>query len=198
MEYVKTLFYNVFRIYGLKSLGIKSASRQATSLNWKARQSALELRQYLCTYCSQEQHLWNDFFRWAEYAQINLIWSSTGLMPFQHPCFHGQRNILIYLLWITGFYGVKEFGTVLMYTSKGWSGRPTTSGAPNHSTDQDKWFGFLPKISDCPANKSAPGILDLPKIYARSTRSHIIFNYSPVTASHHLSMPPSLNQTMLH
>ncbi|KAI2645614.1 Transposon Ty3-I Gag-Pol polyprotein [Labeo rohita] len=49
-----------------------------------ARQRKIqELGRYLRAYCHKDQHCWNRFLPWAEYAQNSLRQDTTGLTPFQ-------------------------------------------------------------------------------------------------------------------
>ncbi|KAL0180441.1 hypothetical protein M9458_025883, partial [Cirrhinus mrigala] len=106
METALELFSHVFRIYGLPEDTVSDRGPQFTSRVWQAFCKQLdisvsltsgyhpqsngqverlnqEIGRYLRTYCNREQDKWSDFLPWAEYAQISLTHSSTGLTPFQ-------------------------------------------------------------------------------------------------------------------
>lgn len=63
--------------------------------NWRTTSSLLQAttsspmasawtKNYLQSYCSQEQYWWIEVLPWAEYAQNSFTHSSSGLIPFQH------------------------------------------------------------------------------------------------------------------
>ncbi|KAK3556040.1 hypothetical protein QTP70_001859 [Hemibagrus guttatus] len=73
MQSAEAMFNHVFRNFSLPK---DISNGQAERLNQ-------EIRRFLRTYCSRQQHHWSEFLPWAEYAQNSLIHSSTGLTPFQ-------------------------------------------------------------------------------------------------------------------
>lgn len=106
METAEALINQVFRVYGLPDDIVTDRGPQFTSRVWKAFCHQLninvrltsgyhpqangqvervnqEIGRYLRSYCSCEQHQWNTFLPWAEYAQNSLTHSSTGLTTFQ-------------------------------------------------------------------------------------------------------------------
>ncbi|KAK3574552.1 hypothetical protein QTP86_009552 [Hemibagrus guttatus] len=64
-------------------IGVSLSSGYHPQSNGQAERLNQEIRRFLRTYCSRQQHHWSEFLPWAEYAQNSLIHSSTGLTPFQ-------------------------------------------------------------------------------------------------------------------
>ncbi|KAK3571358.1 hypothetical protein QTP86_008894 [Hemibagrus guttatus] len=106
LETAVTLFHQVFQNYGLPEDIVSDRGPQFTSRVWRAFCTQLgisvslssgyhpqsngqaerlnqEIGRFLRSYCSREQHRWNEFLPWAEYAQNSLTHSSTRLTPFQ-------------------------------------------------------------------------------------------------------------------
>ncbi|KAL0188420.1 hypothetical protein M9458_015519, partial [Cirrhinus mrigala] len=106
MEAAEHLFNQVFRQFGLPEEIVSDRGPQFISHVWKAffkllgvsvnlssgyhpqtngqtERKIQELGRYLRAYCQEDQHSWNRFLPWAEYAQNSLRQDSTGLTPFQ-------------------------------------------------------------------------------------------------------------------
>ncbi|KAK3545238.1 hypothetical protein QTP70_002190 [Hemibagrus guttatus] len=64
-------------------IGVSLSSGYHPQLNGQVERLNQEIGRFLRTYCSREQQRWSEFLPWAKYAQNSLIYSSTGLMPFQ-------------------------------------------------------------------------------------------------------------------
>ncbi|KAI2658094.1 Transposon Tf2-8 polyprotein [Labeo rohita] len=106
METAETLFQHLFRHFGLPEEIVSDRGPQFISHVWKAffkllgvtvnlssgyhpqtngqtERKIQELGCYLRAYCHTDQHCWNRFLPWAEYAQNSLRQDTTGLTPFQ-------------------------------------------------------------------------------------------------------------------
>ncbi|KAI2643005.1 Transposon Tf2-8 polyprotein [Labeo rohita] len=106
METAETLFQQLFRHFGLPEEIVSDRGPQFISHVWKAffkllgvsvnlssgyhpqtngqtERKIQELGRYLRAYCHKDQHCWNRFLPWAEYAQNSLRQDTTGLTPFQ-------------------------------------------------------------------------------------------------------------------
>ncbi|KAI2662970.1 Transposon Tf2-8 polyprotein [Labeo rohita] len=106
METAETLFQQLFRHFGLPEEIVSDRGPQFISHVWKAffkllgvsvnlssgyhpqtnsqtERKIQELGRYLWAYCHKDQHCWNRFLPWAEYAQNSLRQDTTGLTPFQ-------------------------------------------------------------------------------------------------------------------
>lgn len=112
LETAEHLFSHVFRNFGLPEDIVSDRGPQFISRVWKAflhllgvtvklssgyhpqtngqtEQKIQELGRYLWVYCQEDQHSWNRFLTWAEYAQNSLRQSTTGLTPFH--CIFGYQ-----------------------------------------------------------------------------------------------------------
>ncbi|KAL0179864.1 hypothetical protein M9458_025306 [Cirrhinus mrigala] len=96
METALALFNHVFRVYGLPEdiviwkafckqldINVSLTSGYHPQSNGQVERLNQEIRRYLRSYCSREQHRWSEFLPWAEYAQNSLTHSSKGLTLFQ-------------------------------------------------------------------------------------------------------------------
>ncbi|KAL0183498.1 hypothetical protein M9458_019194 [Cirrhinus mrigala] len=106
METAELLFQHLFRHFGLPEEIVSDRGPQFISHVWKAffkllgvsihlssgyhpqtngqtERKIQELGRYLRAYCYEEQHSWNRFLLWAEYAQNSLCQDTTGMTPFQ-------------------------------------------------------------------------------------------------------------------
>ncbi|KAL0190891.1 hypothetical protein M9458_013589, partial [Cirrhinus mrigala] len=106
METAELLFQHLFRHFGLPEEIVSDQGPQFISHVWKAffkllgvsvhlssgyhpqtsgqtERKIQELGRYLRAYCYEEQHSWNRFLLWAEYAQNSLRQDTTGMTPFQ-------------------------------------------------------------------------------------------------------------------
>ncbi|KAI2644849.1 Transposon Tf2-9 polyprotein [Labeo rohita] len=106
METAETLFQQLFRHFGLPEEIVSDRGPQFISHVWKAffkllgvsvnlssgyhpqtngqtERKIQELGRYLRAYCHKDQHCWNRFLPWVEYAQNSLRQDTTGLTPFQ-------------------------------------------------------------------------------------------------------------------
>ncbi len=106
LETAEALFHHVFHNYGIPEDVISNRGPQFISHVWKAFLKLLgisvsltsgyhpqtngqterkkqEIGRYLRAYCHDNQHSWNSFLPWAEYAQNSLQQTTTGLTPFQ-------------------------------------------------------------------------------------------------------------------
>ncbi len=100
------LFHHVFRNYGipediasnrgpqfishvwkafLKLLGISVSlsSGYHPQTNGQTKRKIQKIGRYLWAYCHDNQHSWNHFLPWAEYAQNSLRQTTMGLTTFQ-------------------------------------------------------------------------------------------------------------------
>ncbi len=106
LETAEALFHNLFRTFGIPEDVISDRGPQFVSCVWKAffklldvtislssgyhpqtngqtERKIQEIGRYLPAYCHDNQHSWNCFLPWAEYAQNSLKQTTTGLTPFQ-------------------------------------------------------------------------------------------------------------------
>ncbi len=106
LETAEALFHHVFRNYGIPEDIVSDRGPQFISHVWKAFLKLLgisvslssgyhpqtngqterkiqDIGKYLRAYCHDNQHSWNRFLPWAEYAQNSLRQTTTGLTPFQ-------------------------------------------------------------------------------------------------------------------
>ncbi len=106
LETAEALFHQVFRNFGLPEDIVSDRGPQFISRVWKSFFKLLgvtislssgyhprsngqtewkiqEIGRYLRSYCHDNQHGWNRFLPWAEYAQNSLKQPTTGLTPFQ-------------------------------------------------------------------------------------------------------------------
>ncbi|KAL0183501.1 hypothetical protein M9458_019197 [Cirrhinus mrigala] len=106
METAELLFQHLFRHFGLPEEIVSDRGPQFISHVWKAFFKLLgvsvnlssgyhpqtnaqterriqELGRYLRSYCHEDQHSWDRFLLWAEYAQNSLRQDTTGMTPFQ-------------------------------------------------------------------------------------------------------------------
>ncbi|KAL0177175.1 hypothetical protein M9458_026069, partial [Cirrhinus mrigala] len=98
METAELLFQHLFRHFGLPEEIVSDRGPQFISHVWKAffkllgvsvnlpmaRQREIqELGRYLRSYCHEDQHSWDRFLLWAEYAHNSLRQDTTGMTPFQ-------------------------------------------------------------------------------------------------------------------
>ncbi len=64
------------------SVSLSSGFHPQTKVG-QTEQKIQEIRRYLRAYCHDNQHSWNRFLPWAEYAQNSLRQTTMGLTPFQ-------------------------------------------------------------------------------------------------------------------
>ncbi|KAI2657117.1 Transposon Ty3-I Gag-Pol polyprotein [Labeo rohita] len=84
MEMAEILFQHLFRYFGLPEEIVSDRRPQFIShTNGQTERKIQELRRYLRAYCHADQHCWNRFLPWAEYAQNSLHQDTTGLTSFQ-------------------------------------------------------------------------------------------------------------------
>ncbi|KAL0186184.1 hypothetical protein M9458_017854, partial [Cirrhinus mrigala] len=104
METAELLFQHLFRHFGLPEEIVSDWGPQFISHVWKAfkllgvsvnlssgyhpqtrqtERKIQELGHYLRSYCHEDQHSWDRFLLWAEYAQNSLRQDTTGMTPFQ-------------------------------------------------------------------------------------------------------------------
>ncbi|KAI2646020.1 Transposon Tf2-6 polyprotein [Labeo rohita] len=106
METAELLFQHLFRHFGLPEEIVSDRGPQFISHVWKAffkllgvsvnlssgyhpqtngqtERKIQELGCYLWSYCHKDQHSWDRFLLWAEYAQNSLCQDTTGMTPFQ-------------------------------------------------------------------------------------------------------------------
>ncbi|KAL0173534.1 hypothetical protein M9458_029502, partial [Cirrhinus mrigala] len=106
METAELLFQHLFRHFGLPEEIVSDRGPQFISHVWKAffkllgvsvnlssgyhpqtngqtERKIQELGRYLRSYCHEDQHSWDRFLLWAEYAQNSLHQDTTGMTPFQ-------------------------------------------------------------------------------------------------------------------
>ncbi len=106
LETAEALFHQVFRNFGLPEDIVSDRGPQFISRVWKSffkllgvtislssgyhphsngqtERKIQEIGRYLRSYCHDNQHGWNRFLPWAEYAQNSLKQPTTGLTPFQ-------------------------------------------------------------------------------------------------------------------
>ncbi len=191
LETAEALFHHVFRNYGIPEDIVSDRGPQFISHVWKAFLKLLgisvslssgyhpqtngqterkiqEIGRYLQAYCHDNQHSWNRFLPWAEYAQIpsskpppdsppSSAYSATNPL-----CFPGQKNHLAFQLWTTGSGRARESGTQPMSTSSRQCGDIKASQMPAGLTPlsiaQEIKSGYRPGIcvSACPAVSWVP------------------------------------------
>ncbi|KAL0195414.1 hypothetical protein M9458_008986 [Cirrhinus mrigala] len=104
-ETAELLFQHLFRHFGLPEEIVSDRGPQFISHIWKAfkllgvsvnlssgyhpqtngqtERKIQELGRYLRSYCHEDQHSWDQFLLWAEYAQNSLRQDTTSMTPFQ-------------------------------------------------------------------------------------------------------------------
>jgi len=106
LETAEALFHQLFHTFGIPREIVSDRGPQFTSRVWTAffkllnvsvnlssgyhpqtngqtERKIQEIGRYLQAYCHDNQHGWNRYLPWAEYAQNSLKQSTTNLTPFQ-------------------------------------------------------------------------------------------------------------------
>ncbi|KAL0151898.1 hypothetical protein M9458_052790 [Cirrhinus mrigala] len=77
---------NSSHMYGKPSsflVSVNLSSGYHPQTNSQTERKIQELGRYLRSYCHGDQHSWNRFLLWVEYAQNSLRQDTTGMTPFQ-------------------------------------------------------------------------------------------------------------------
>ncbi|KAL0194521.1 hypothetical protein M9458_008093, partial [Cirrhinus mrigala] len=79
-QFISHVWKAFFKLLGV-SVNLSSGYHPQT--NGQTERKIQELGRYLRSYCHEDQHSWDRFLLWAEYAQNSLRQDTTGMTPFQ-------------------------------------------------------------------------------------------------------------------